>query len=342
MVIDQLPICQLREVSKDFTEFNPPGTVDLLHRGFDKTYLQTYGLAHAFIGLVENAQVIGSGSLVVNDHLIVHGLSTGNYGANIKQQLSSYESLPDGGVVEDECILSWGHKNFGHWLFTYLQRLTLLWYKPELRRLPILLPRDLPRKYLEWLREMGLEKYIFADDGVKVRKLWVPSVLCYRGQFEDMNPYVYPEALHILRKVLLKDLELPRPKKRKLYISRAQASYRNLENEDEVATLLAKNGYERVFMGSLTLDKQLDYITSASHIFIHAGGDSPITMLAPRNCRIVELTIPQFVGTFASVCWADILGQEFHRINCKPTKKTGTLHIDMDSICPIEEIKALL
>ena len=335
----ELPITHIRDVATEFHELYRPEELVYAERPGNKPH--RYGQAHAFIACVENAQVIGSGSLVVDGKLLVHGLSTGNYAANIQQQLKDYKGLPNGRSLNEEAVLVWGHPNFGHWVCTYLLRLTLLYYKPELRRLPLLIKDDLPRRYLAWLERMGFTNIIPAADGVKVKKLWVPSVVCYRGHYEDMGAYILPESVHLLRTLLI-GAQLPAIQRPRIYLSRRNATWRRIENEDAVVHTLRSFNVHAVHMEELSLADQLDLVSRAELIVVQCGGGSPITMLAPTDCRIIELNIPSFAGTFASRCWAHVLGQHFHRIDCKPTAKSGPMPTDWDSVAPVDELAALL
>lgn len=327
-----LPRATVKEVSDNYEDITLPRKLDKL----------PYVLAHTFIGCVNNPQVFGTGALIVDGKLVTHCLSSGNYDANVKQQLGSYSDIPTGEYLDGEYVLLWGCKNFGHWIFTYLQRLTLLWHRTDLQRHNLLIWKGTPKRYLEWLQRMGLRYYRFADDGVTVRKLWVPSCVVYRGYGNDMVPFIYPEAVHILRHLILKDLQLPRRPQLKLYISRAKASYRKVVNEEELNAALSERGYQRIFLEELPLDAQLDLMSRASSIVIASGGGSPTTMFAPRYCSIVELTPPNFSGTFASRCWADVLGQSFTRVEGYVTDKTGPLEIDWDYEINVNEVIASL
>jgi len=297
-------------------EIARPQPIGFVEKPAMKAY--TYGESHAFISCVENVQVIGTGSLVNCDGIYVHGLSTGNYADNIRIQLEKYDAVPEAETLEGEHILVWGCDNFGHWVVTYLLRATLLWHQSELLSKSILLHNKTPKRFVEWLKRMGLTRFRFASDGVRVQKLWVPSVVCYRGHYEDKAPYIRPEACHALRRLVLQDLIKPHPVREKLYISRAKTKWRRLENEDALAAALAAKGYRRVFMHELTLERQLDLVSRASHIVIHAGGDSPMTMFAPMDCKIIELSTPNFTGTFGSRCWAHVSGRSLRPVHTNP------------------------
>ena len=301
MILDQYPIDHIKDHASQFIELAEVKPLPLIERG--SNVIWKYGNAHAFLARVDGARIIGSGSLLCADRLCVHGLSTGNYKENIARQLYQYESCPDGGEFRDEAVLIWGVPNFGHWIVTHLLRATLLWYRRELTALPMLVPETMPRRFLKWLDRIGL-RYVICKDGIRAARLWVPSVVCYRGHYEDRIPYIWPESVHLLRRLVLKDMELPHPVRTHLYLSRAKAQWRRIVNEDEVVTMLKTKGIERVYLEELPVETQLDMVSRAKRIVVHFGGSSPITMFAPRDCEITEICLPAVSGQFGSRCWA--------------------------------------
>lgn len=301
-----------------------------------------YGEAHAFIGCVDNARVIGHGSIVNCNGIYVHGVTTGNYDENISYQLRSYASVPDGGKVSGEHVLIWGSDNFGHWLITYLMRATLLWYRSDLLTKSLLLKEGTPKRFVEWLKRMGFSRFRYVPDGCEVERLWIPSVVCYRGHYEDRGAYIFPPAVHLLRRMVLKEMILPHPVRERIYLSRARSKWRRVANENEVVKVLASYGIRRVFMGELPLERQLDLISRAELVVVAAGADSPLTMFAPSDCKIVELSFAKFIGTFASRCWAHVLGQKFYRLNGEPVERTGPTPIDVDYKIDITNLSKML
>lgn len=326
-----------------------PHLLPLLDVNSERIAVHEYVQAHAFIAQLENARVFGNGFILMDDALLAHGLTSGNYLDNIGWQLKEYDSgenfykIPDGGEIDGEYVLLWGNSNFGHWLFTYLMRLTLLWYRPEFKRFPLLVPDTLPKRFLEWTAAMGLRYVRRGGDGVLVKKLIVPSVVTYRGGYEDQRPFLFPQGVEIMRHVILKDLALPRYPRERIYISRAKCAYRNMANEDALVAMLSNHGIRRVFMEELSFQQQLDLISRADLIVTHIGGGSPITMFAPRDCHIIEITTENFWGAFTSRAWAHILGQHFTRVIGKELPKNGgELKIDHDCEVDINELEALL
>jgi capsular polysaccharide biosynthesis protein len=327
----------------------------------------SYGLADTFIAQVEYSQVVGSGSLVLGDDVMVHGLTSGNYRANISLQWKKYIHggeiiFPKGMLYEKESVLLWGGDNFGHWLFTYLHRLTSLWHYPELKTLPLVVLESTPRRFQEWIIKMGFNhnQLVLVPDGTRFAKLWVPSVVQYRGHYEDSGAYISPSALHIFRHAVLGNGALvPRRPRTRIYLGRSGAKWRQLVNEPELIKLLAGADITHIQPEKMTVDEQLDVISRAELIVVAAGGASPTTMLAPADCAIIEITNKAFVGTFASRCWAHILGQRFHRMEVDIVENSarnedgktgehitaglsGNLEIDKDGRVPLGEVQRCL
>ena len=184
-----------------FFEFTKPRLLALLEQDLLGNYTPfNYGAAHAFIACVSNATVFGSGFILTADgHCLLHGLTTGNYRNNLEVQLKDcfvnwhgdgnieLEIDHNPPVLDEEAVLLWGSNNFGHWIFTYLHRLMLLFFLPRLRDKKILVWDGTPKRFLAWLARLGIgdEKLVYARDCSLITRLWVPSVLHYRGHYDD-------------------------------------------------------------------------------------------------------------------------------------------------------------
>lgn len=352
------------ESGSPFLEFVTPRPLALVEQDvFSKYTLFQYGLAHAFVGSIRNARVFGSGFLLTESgHCLLHGLTSGNYRQNLETQLKNYlvnkpvddemelnidESAP---FIDEEAVLLWGSNNFGHWIFTYLHRLTQLQFVPGLLEKKLLVWEGTPKRFIDWLPKMGVteEKLVYAQDCSQVAQLWVPSVVHYRGHYTDMNVYIFPEAVHVFRHQILKERAflIPHEEKReRIYVSRARAKWRRLINEEELVRRLTELGVRTVYLEELSVDDQIDIVSRAELIVLFAGGASPITMLAPKDVIIIELSLPGFSGIFGSRVWAQILGQRFSRVNAMPVDSVGERPnplTDRDAMVPVENVVALI
>jgi capsular polysaccharide biosynthesis protein len=146
----------------------------------------------------------------------------------------------------------------------------------------------------------------FGDEQWQVENLLVPSLVGYPGMS-------HPWLMRWVRERL--GAERTGPGKRRLYISRKNARYRRLVNEDEIIAALQPLGFDVVLPESLTFREQADLFGQAGWIVAVHGAGLANTMLAPRGTRVLEFITaePEYISTsFYSICCA--LGHAYGNI----------------------------
>ena len=242
--------------------------------------------------------------------------------------------------IDRELTLLWGYFthdttvpcNWSHFIWTYLLRLAFT--NPTT---PLLVSERVPDRFLDWAREMGFSEFVKVADGVQVRRLHAPGVLCYRDARGMLS--VLPSAVYALRNRL--GLGLPRPwaPRTRIYVVRGQSSpWRRVTNEAELIQALTARGFQCIRPETMTVGEQLEAMYNAETVVIPMGGASAITMFAPEDCKVVELAFPEIAGVFAGSMWADVLGQTYERVNGVAGAQTGGLPIDRDFTVPVEEV----
>ena len=266
-----------------------------------------YHSSRGWVACMKDVQVISDGFLVTGDGIICRGLGHCNCSVFLHGELiEAYPEVLEPEAEIPEAILCWGTGNFGHWVWQHLARLTLI---EERKEIPVLLSDRVPGRFHEWVRALGFQNLVIAGDWVKVKKLWVPSVVNYRGHYEDNNCYISPRSVRSLRSKLGR---IGKPKRR-LYFSRARDSWRKIVNEEEVIRNLP--GFEIVEFSGMGMVEQLTLVGEAEAIVVPCGGASPVTLFAPESCKILELNNGTLQADFGSRAWAGILGQEFERLD---------------------------
>jgi capsular polysaccharide biosynthesis protein len=183
--------------------------------------------------------------------------------------------------------------NYCHWMVDWLVRLALL--SAEERRTAHVLVSPLTARWqVETLAACGVspERIVAIDraQAVRCRELMVPSNLSfiYHPGFGAAE-----WALEFVRTALLTPLE-GAARRRKLYVSRADAMGRRIVNEDALAAMLAARGFETVVPTTLSVREQALLFASASHIVgIHGAGLTNL-VFAPAGSRLLELFSPTY------------------------------------------------
>jgi capsular polysaccharide biosynthesis protein len=83
---------------------------------------------------------------------------------------------------------------------------------------------------------------------------------------------------------------------RRIFVSRKNAQWRRLTNEDDCWAVLSRFGFERVFMEELTFREQVDLMQEAAvFVAVHGAGMVNI-MFAPKGLHVVEIFDPDFAN----------------------------------------------
>jgi len=285
------------------------------------------------------AIVFGPGFATSEGKLYHKGMSHSDCAPLLHEVSKHYPTIPDGGFVDSEARLLWGYHSFmpgmpanwGHFIWTYLLRLAF-----EKPGIPLLVRDNVPERFLDWARRLGFHDFIKAPDGVAVRRLHVNCTLARRYADTNQTASVLPSAVYALRHRL--GAGLPRSPLTRLYVSRKHADWRIVLNEGELIDALRPHNFDVITPETMTIDEQLDVVGRAETIVMPIGGGSPLTMFAPEDCKIIELGFEGVRGLYASAVWADVLGQQYIRINGDTGEKRGPLAIDYDYTIDIGKV----
>ena len=177
-------------------------------------------------------------------------------------------------------ILERVYRNHSHWLTAHLPKLLLLKERGELDDV-ILPPKDARTSVMtDSLQMLGIDPDTFRTFDVtrplKVEQLTVLETDRFR-----------PELLQPVRDALCtSSSEAP---KRKIYISRAKASRRQLVNEKDIWTRLEKKGFEKVFMEELDFATQVGLMQQAAVVVAPHGAGLTNMMFCPVGTHVVEI-----------------------------------------------------
>lgn len=195
------------------------------------------------------------------------------------------------------------NQNYYHWLFDIVTRLVPLLRYPELTSLPILVPANIRPLQIEVLNKLGFTGRIVPQPGPHVRV----ERLLYSSPVRVTHCPPKWALLEMRRALKLRTDHKP---SRKIYITRNDAKYRRVTNENEVMDTLRPLGFECMRLTGMTFQQQIDLFNEASHV-IGANGSS-FTNLAfgLPGTHVLELFAPQYVHA-AQYALADILDMDY-------------------------------
>jgi len=198
--------------------------------------------------------------------------------------------------------------NYYHWLLEILPRLSLMEEFDQLKKLPIILNRDLKQFQKDTLRLAGISMdQIVRFDGSfwQVERLYYPSPLSGPG-----NPS--PHSVSWLRKKFLEKLEPSGACEATsyLYVTRRDAGQRRILNEDEIISFLETKGFKVICPGEMTFLEQVEAFRRAKLVVAPHGAGLSNMVFAPSGSSLIEL----FPDTFANACYwslANVCGQNY-------------------------------
>lgn len=145
----------------------------------------------------------------------------------------------------------------------------------------------------ETLIKLGvpLSKIIESDrhPHIQAERLIIPS-------FPDALGWLSSQSLKFHRQHFLPAVKTPKPNlPSRLYISRNQASYRQILNENEIINYLEKHDFSSVNLESLTLEKQVSLFANAEVIISPHGSGLTNLMFCRPGTKVVELISPHYI-----------------------------------------------
>jgi capsular polysaccharide biosynthesis protein len=123
---------------------------------------------------------------------------------------------------------------------------------------------------------------------------WLQAKKIFSAKYPDSFYTLSGEVVLQIRKTLLKNCPFEKEQgnngvPRRVYISRNDCQTRKVENEEEIAEILASKGFERVMLRELGMAQQISLFYSAEYVIgPHGAGMANLTFCNP-GCKVVEL-----------------------------------------------------
>jgi hypothetical protein len=184
--------------------------------------------------------------------------------------------------------------NFSHWVFDVLPRIGLLERTVGLNAIDHFLVGHTDKGY-EWetLKQLGVprEKVIQFEP----RSYFQADQLIFPSHSRYHNASHQASTLQFLKKSFVSSASMA--KKRRLFISRADASFRRLIGEVELCRRLSAHGFEVVTLAGVSLSDTAALFASAEAIVGPFGSGLMNICFCPPGCLVIDVAPPEFYNT---------------------------------------------
>ncbi len=181
-------------------------------------------------------------------------------------------------------ITDYWSTGYFHWLADALTRLFIV--RDRVRDLLLVLPQKFQtfEFVASSLGAFGVRNVDFIGDNeyVEFRRLLLPSHTAPSGHYNA-------DAIRGVRSTLLSAYGDASGEGQRLYISRGQAGKRRIINEDEIAPVLRKFGFETVRTEDLSFEQQVRVCSRARYVVSNHGAGLTNTLFVREGGSVLEL-----------------------------------------------------
>jgi len=225
-----------------------------------------------------------------------------------------------------------GPKGFAHWLCDGLTRLIEI--TDMLDRYTVIVPNYFKDEavYRESMELFGIKNihYLPSRSLTFFEALHFPSPIAETGNF-------HPENVKKLRALVSSKIKKGAGTGKNIYISRQKASRRFVENENAVAALLTRYGFEVICMEDYSFADQISVIGGAKNIVSIHGAALATLLFAEPGSSVLEFrgkndTINNMYYLLSGVCRLQYFYQPCESISYSTVGNNFNLRVDLDAL----------
>ncbi len=250
----------------------------------------------AFVAVLPNGRAwadVVTTAVITSDNKLVADISMG-----CAELVITSDKLPPAEHVDGNvAFLSarWGGAAYFHWMFDVITRFDLLQRSGLIETIDKFVVNASDSSYqAETLETLGIPQDKLLESRCNLHitadKLIVPSI-SYDG-----SGAVSKWKCEYLRQTFLKEQQpLSTDYSERIYISRQQASYRRIVNDEEVIKYLEKFGFRSVKLETMSVAEQAACLAAAKVVVApHGGGLTNLVFCSPGT-KVIEIFSPLYV-----------------------------------------------
>ncbi|MEG4421111.1 tetratricopeptide repeat protein [Microcoleus sp. LAD1_D5] len=250
----------------------------------------------AFVAVLPNGRAwadVVTTAVITSDNKLVADISMG-----CAELVITSDKLPPAEHVDGNvAFLSarWGGAAYFHWMFDVITRFDLLQRSGLIETIDKFVVNARDSSYqAETLETLGIPQDKLLESRCSLHitadKLIVPSI-SYNG-----SGAVSKWKCEYLKQTFLKEQKpLNTDYSERIYISRQQASYRRIVNDEEVIKYLEKCGFRSVKLETMSIAEQASCLAAAKVVVApHGGGLTNLVFCSPGT-KVIEIFSPLYV-----------------------------------------------
>ncbi len=294
---------------------------------------QNFYFRKPFLYHIQNANICGHSNLVANSNLKTSTLGVVFNTKNHKifaNEIDNFEILKNGNLLFSyseiikfqEGFFIGGSDNFGHWLFNSVAKLSFL--EILKKNIPIIVPSYMPERFYDCLKY-----FVKGSPIVKIPK----NTLCiFENLYLSTSPWYMDENKHtwwnnysvnFLNENFIKNHKknIREKNKRRIYISRKNARWRKILNEDIIIKQLTNLKFETIYLEELSIEEQIRIAMESEIIISPFGASLCFFLFASNKTKCIELrqdflTIMALGGLYCgplNLPYYEIIGQNVEK-----------------------------
>jgi len=200
------------------------------------------------------------------------------------------------------------YSNYYHWLIKTLPKLRYIRHFEQItnREVKLLLPTVVPSWMEETLELLNVtDRHIIRpeENVYYIKNFILPSWVAHSA--DDYN-WLKNNMVTSKSSILNSD---------KILISREDATDRQMTNQDEVANLLSKYGFNKYILSEISVEESIQLFTNADIVVgAHGAGLSDIIFM--EEASVIELYGAKYVTCYKRI--ANSLGLKYTKLQCEP------------------------
>lgn len=213
--------------------------------------------------------------------------------------------------LKGELILIGGHSNFYHFITNYLTRVA--YHANQIGGAGrFLVAHNMPAHYYDYFALIGVkEEQLLRISGARYTLL--PRLVArglphysHQGLHSDANAFAWlRNRLGVWRAPA---------GRRRIMLSRRQATHRRIMNEAQLIEVAARFGFEQVFPEDHSVTDLLAIMRDAQIMITPYGAGATNVLFCPRECRVIELAGGKSARKYNTVSLCAVAGQPCFRV----------------------------